>query len=256
MTLRRAAQRRPGYQELVSPSDMEFISFGTISLEAGACYAGGCRRRESGLILLEGRCEIAAGGVKRELVRKDVFSDKAGAFYVPAGTPYDISASSSCLLAACGAPAEARGAPVCVGPEAVRVRDMGRGNCARKVHDVIGPDTPAERLLVGETFTPPGNWSSVPPHKHDREDPPHEARMEELYYFRILPVEGFALQRVFSEDGSRDEALAVKDGDVVMIPGGYHPVVALPGCEVYYLWVLAGERRTPRSRPHPRLRPS
>ena len=95
--------------------------------------------------------------------------------------------------------------------------------------------------MVGETINPPGNWSSYPPHKHDRHAPPDEVALEELYYYRFKPETGFGVQLIYDD---RDEtARIVRDGDVVAIPSGYHPVVAAPGYSLYYLWVMAGEGR-------------
>jgi 5-deoxy-glucuronate isomerase len=100
-------------------------------------------------------------------------------------------------------------------------------------------------LIIGETFNPPGNWSSSPPHKHDRDDPPREEKFEEVYFYRLDPPQGFALQRVYSADGDLDVCYAVKHNDAVVLPRGYHPVVAAPGYRLYYLWVLAGQSRNP-----------
>ena len=95
-----------------------------------------------------------------------------------------------------------------------------------------------------EVFTPAGHWSSFPPHKHDRDALPDESLLEETYYYEISPKQGFAVQRVYTDDRSLDETLAVNDGEVVLVPEGYHPVSAPPGYEVYYLNVMAGPRRT------------
>jgi 5-deoxy-glucuronate isomerase len=106
---------------------------------------------------------------------------------------------------------------------------------------VVGENVPqAQRLVVGETFNPPGNWSSYPPHKHEVDAYPEEVRMEEIYYYRLNPPQGFGLQRIYTDDRSLDLACAVEDGDTVLLPRGYHPVVAAPGYQLYYLWMLAG----------------
>ena len=106
---------------------------------------------------------------------------------------------------------------------------------------MLGPDDEAGRLIVGETLSPPGNWSSYPPHKHDRQAAPEEVALEEVYFYRLQPAGGFAVQIVYGDD--RESARIVRDGDVVTIASGYHPVVAAPGYALYYLWVLAGEGR-------------
>ena len=113
----------------------------------------------------------------------------------------------------------------------------------RRIHPILMEDRPAERLLVVEVLTPQGHYSSYPPHKHDREDPPRERYLEETYYHRIQPVQGFALQRVYTEDRSLDATLAFHDGDVVLVPRGYHVVSTPPGYDLYYLNVMAGPVR-------------
>jgi 5-deoxy-glucuronate isomerase len=113
----------------------------------------------------------------------------------------------------------------------------------REIHNILMEDAPAESLLVTEVLTPDGHWSSYPPHKHDRDAPPDETFLEETYYHRIRPGHGFGLQRVYTADGSLDESVAFRDGDVVLVPRGYHTVSAPPGYELYYLNVMAGPRR-------------
>ena len=104
-------------------------------------------------------------------------------------------------------------------------------------------DEPAESLLVTEVVTPAGHWSSYPPHKHDVDDPPRETYLEETYYHRVRGAGGFGFQRVYTDDRSLDEALAVGDGDVVLVPRGYHPVAAGARHDLYYLNVMAGPVR-------------
>lgn len=122
-------------------------------------------------------------------------------------------------------------------------RKIGRGSWERKAYDIIAEQVPAEKLLVGETFNPSGKWSSYPPHKHDKNNPPKETVLEEVYVFKINPKQGFAIQRIYSGEGDIDDAYVIKNNDVMAIPRGYHPVVAAPGYSVYYLWILAGEKR-------------
>jgi 5-deoxy-glucuronate isomerase len=104
-------------------------------------------------------------------------------------------------------------------------------------------DQEADSLLVCEVLTPAGHWSSYPPHKHDRDALPEESLLEETYYHRISPAHGFALQRVYTADGGLDETVTVRDGDIVLVPRGYHTVSAPPGYELYYLNVMAGPTR-------------
>jgi 5-deoxy-glucuronate isomerase len=113
----------------------------------------------------------------------------------------------------------------------------------RRIHHILMEDAAAESLLVTEVVTPGGHWSSYPPHKHDTNDPPRETALEETYYHRLRDERGFALQRVYTADRSLDESLAVRDGECVLVPRGYHTVSAPPGYELYYLNVMAGPLR-------------
>ena len=119
----------------------------------------------------------------------------------------------------------------------------GHGHQARIVHPILMADQAADSLLVCEVQTPPGHWSSYPPHKHDRDAMPEESLLEETYYFRVDPPQGFAVHRVYSGDQELDETLAVKDRYCVIVPRGYHTVAAPPGYAVYYLNVMAGPVR-------------
>jgi 5-deoxy-glucuronate isomerase len=105
----------------------------------------------------------------------------------------------------------------------------------------MDPDD-ASSLFVTEVVTPAGNWSSYPPHKHDRDDPPNESALEEIYYYRARPAGGFAFQRVYTPEKDLDESIAARDRDVVLVPRGYHVCAAAPGYEIYYLNVLAGPK--------------
>jgi 5-deoxy-glucuronate isomerase len=143
-------------------------------------------------------------------------------------------------LAICSAPAEGGVEPFEVRPEEIEVEMRGTGNTEREVRPVLMAERQAERLLVVEVLTPNGHWSSYPPHKHDRDALLEESYLEETYYHRVRPEKGFAVQRVYTDDRSLNEALVVGDGDVVLVPKGYHPVSAPPGYDLYYLNVMAG----------------
>jgi len=146
-------------------------------------------------------------------------------------------------LAVALAPAEGERAPRLILPEDIEVEIRGSGNMEREIRPILMEERPAERLLVVEVITPNGHWSSYPPHKHDRDDRPRETYLEETYYHRIRPEGGFAFQRVYTEDRSLDETLTFHDGDVVLVPRGYHAVSTPPGYDLYYLNVMAGPIR-------------
>ncbi len=143
--------------------------------------------------------------------------------------------------------------PFVVRPEEVGVKIVGRENWTREINDILVGDPRVSRMLIGETFNPPGNWSSYPPHRHEKDEPPDEVKLEEVYYFRLKPAQGFGVQRIYTDDRAIDETYALEDGDVTIMPRGYHPVAAAAGYRLYYLWVLAGmtPKMLPRAAPAP-----
>jgi 5-deoxy-glucuronate isomerase len=155
-------------------------------------------------------------------------------------TAFSVTADTDCDLAFCYCRAEERHPARLVTPDEVRVEIRGGGNATRQIHHMLTPEFPAHRLLVVEVFTPAGNWSSYPPHKHDVHNPPGEVDLEEIYYYRLDRPEGYAIQKVYTADRRIDQTLSVRDGELVLIPEGYHPVVAAHGYNVYYLNALAG----------------
>jgi 5-deoxy-glucuronate isomerase len=195
---------------------------------------------ETILIVQSGTGTVAVGGEAFAVSRSDVFAQRACAVYVPAGETATISASSGFEAILVSTTATPGGKPVLVQPADVLVNARGRDTYAREVHDIFVTDPHAQRLMVGETFNPPGHWSSYPPHKHDGRD--GEPVLEEVYYFRISPSQGFGQQMLYTIDG---ECIAhvVRDGDAVLLPYGYHPVAAAPGYRMYYLWAMAGSQR-------------
>jgi 5-deoxy-glucuronate isomerase len=138
-----------------------------------------------------------------------------------------------------------------IGSAEVRHETRGSGGELREINHILMEDAPAESLLITEVVTPAGHWSSFPPHKHDLDDPPRETYLEETYYHRLQPANGFAFQRVYTEDRSLDESIAVSDGDVVLVPRGFHPVAAGARHNLYYLNVMAGPLREWRITPDP-----
>lgn len=184
--------------------------------------------------------------------RASVFDEEPSAVYAPPGA--EVVVAGPLLAGAFSAPAAAADAPEAymISPDEVTSVHRGGGNFARTVRDILPADRPAVRLLAGETINPPGNWSSSPPHKHDVHDPPAQAKLEEIYLFRVDPAQGFGLQLSYRTEPEHEErAFAVADLDVATIPSGYHPVVAGPGYRLYYLWCLAGEGRALHWSPDP-----
>jgi 5-deoxy-glucuronate isomerase len=198
---------------------------------------------EIALVVLGGRCVVEAEGARWELVGRDtVFDGMPWALYLPRDTAYRVEGDAE--LGICGARCERRREPVLVRPEDVEVEVRGAGNATRQINHIVKPDFPAERLLVVEVFTPAGNWSSYPPHKHDEDRPPGEVVLEETYYYRTAKPEAFAVQRVYSPRHGLDVTATVRDGDLMLVPYGYHTTAAAHGYDLYYLNALAGERRS------------
>ena len=192
--------------------------------------------REACIVLLSGSCSFMGVG---EAARATVFDGPPTALYVPPGEPWWVEGDGE--VAVCTAPA--RGELELRLLDAPELVTRGSGTEERYIANILMESEPAESLLVTEVITPAGHWSSFPPHKHDRDDPPNERALEETYYHRLRGGHGFAFQRVYTDDGELDESIAVEDGDVVLVPRGYHPVVGDPRVDLYYLNVMAGPVR-------------
>ncbi len=195
---------------------------------------------EAVLVLQEGHGRLEAADKAWEVSRSSVFDEPATALYLPPGVQLSVTAHAPLEAIIVAVPAQPGGSPALVDADQIRVHRRGTGDYCREVHDILVHDPYAKRLLVGETFNPPGNWSSYPPHKHDGED--GEPRLEEVYHYRVDPPQGFGHQTLYTADGEAVTHM-VRDGDAVLIPYGYHPVSAPPGYRLYYLWALVGEQR-------------
>ncbi|HEX5825301.1 MAG TPA: 5-deoxy-glucuronate isomerase [Candidatus Limnocylindrales bacterium] len=185
--------------------------------------------------------------------RESVFDDLPSAIWLPDGRQLTIEvrrppARRMSIFAVARAPRSSRDGvatdPIVVRPADVVVEIRGAGNASRQINHIVAPTFPADRLEVVEVLTPSGNWSSWPPHKHDVDDMPGEAVLEEIYHYRFRRPEAWAIQRVYRADRTRDAIWEVRDGDVVIVPDGYHPFTAAHGDDAYYLNALAGDRRT------------
>lgn len=204
---------------------------------------------ETAVVVMSGRVEASANGEPLGITggRGSVFESPGDTVYAPPGTSLHLRADGGPVqLAVVGAPteADADGGPPAriIAAAEQRIAEVGEGNWSRTVRTILGPEQDAVRLLLGETLNPPGNWSSYPPHRHDRHDPPREVKLEEVYLFKVDPPGGFGMQILYEEDGP-EEAFLVRDDDVAVIRRGFHPVVAASGYTLYYLWAMAGEGR-------------
>jgi 5-deoxy-glucuronate isomerase len=222
------------------------VGFEVLALADGTRAVRDTGAREVCVVAIQGACHVRSEhGEWRDLGgRPDPWSGRPDAAYLPPGTRFEVAAAGAAEVGLCFAPAPHGGAAARVLPgDEIEVEVRGHGSQERYVHPILMGDRAADSLLVVEVLTPAGHWSSYPPHKHDRDDPPRETRLEETYYHRIEPARGFGLQRVYTDDRSLDETLAFGDRDCVLVPRGYHTVSAPPGYDVYYLNVMAGPSR-------------
>ena len=224
----------------------EYLGFESHTLRPGDSVEAETGHRECGIVVLGGRCSVRStvgswcdfGG------RRNAFDGVAHTLYLPVGVRFTVTAETDCDLAFCYCRAEEEHPARLITPDQVHVEIRGGGNATRQINHLLMPAFPAHRLLLVEVYTPGGNWSSYPPHKHDVHNPPGEVDLEEIYYYKIDKPEGYAIQRVYTQDRRLDETLTVRDNEAILIPEGYHPVVAAHGYNVYYLNALAGSARS------------
>jgi 5-deoxy-glucuronate isomerase len=204
------------------------------------------------LVNLGGAVDVSIGGDRHSLGdRETPFAGLPRSLYLPPGSACVLEGNG--LVGVCAARAEARHPVRPIPPEEVRVEVRGSGNATRQINHIIPPEFPAHRLLVVEVLTPGGNWSSYPPHKHEQERLPVENDLEEVYAYRFEHPEGFGVQRLYSRTGDLDETWTVRDGDVMLVPRGYHPFCAAHGYHGYYLNALAAEQRSMAAEDDPDL---
>jgi 5-deoxy-glucuronate isomerase len=224
----------PGAEGTLVRADLDYVGFEAVRV------AGRIERREEEretcVVLLSGRASLHGLG---EAARESPFDGPPVALYVPPRTTW--WAEGACELGICTAPARGGLEPRLL--EAPELLTRGEGTEERRIANILMESEQAESLLVTEVVTPAGHWSSYPPHKHDTDAMPDEALLEETYYHRLRGGRGYACQRVYTDDRSLDETVAVEDGDLVLVPRGYHPVAGDPRTDLYYLNVMAGPVR-------------
>ncbi len=230
----------------------DLLHFAARRLERGHTWSHGTQANELGLVILGGVCSVRSSRGSWESIggRSDVFHGMPHTLYLPPGTEFTIEPLTKRLDIAYGwCPTDEHHPPRLVTPEDVSVEIRGGGNATRQINNMIPPGFDCHRLVCVEVYTPSGNWSSYPPHKHDehREDESGrvlEADLEEVYFYQVDRPEGFAIQRVYAGDGEFDEMILAHNGDLVLVPRGYHPVVSAPGYTTYYLNFLAGSAQS------------
>jgi 5-deoxy-glucuronate isomerase len=236
----------------------KLLDYSTLVLPAGGQFAAQTGDREVLAVILGGQATFEAAGKTFRNVggRPNVFSGKPHSVYLPAGVDYTVTAQGPIQVALTSAPSDLRAEPYVIPPAQVANGVWGAANFKRYYHQILTlasqPELPARRLIVGETFTPSGNWSTYPPHKHEVDNLPREAFHEEMYFFQVAPADGFGICRYYNAQGT-EENYTVRNNTILMAPTGYHTVVSAPGYMTYYLWFLAGEHRVQATQDDPDL---
>ncbi len=232
-----------------------YVGFNLYRLRAGDVVAEATGMNEAILVMVEGKARLEAAGQSwGELGdRMDVFEKTPPhCLYVPSGSDWTAVATTDCTLAVCLAPGKGGHPARRIGPDGIALTPRGGGSNERQINNIaMEAEDFCDSLLVTEVFTPAGNWSSYPSHRHDEDDYPRITYLEETYYHRLDPAQGFAVQRVYTDDRTLDETMAVSNHDVTLVPRGHHPCGAPHGYDLYYLNVMAGPRRAWRFEPDP-----
>ena len=230
-----------------------FVGMAVYTLKPGDLISGATKKNEAIIVIIEGKCEIKIDKTNfGELgARASVFERLAPhSVYASTNSIWCCRATSYCTIAICSAPGKGNYESRLLEPPVLTQR--GKGSNTRFINNIaMENDDVADSLLVTEVFTPEGNWSSYPPHRHDEDDFPNITYLEETYYHRLNPAQGYATQRIWTEDGSLDETYSIENHDVVLVPKGHHPCGVPFGYELYYLNVMAGPLRKWRFKNHP-----
>ena len=245
MNFKKTWDKSEGISTLFEGGNLNMLGLKMLKLSEGKeqwCQFPGM---EAAVVILKGKCDIMGDQFYYKLVgvRDSVFGGPATAVYVPKGMKFSVRALTDVEAAIALAPAEKENPSKLILPQDVVVKDLGRDGWKRQAHFILDERTDANLLYIGEAFVKSGMWASYPPHKHDEDNMPTEGVLEEIYYYEFDKPTGFGIQRVYDKQGVFDETYAVKSGDAVEIPKGYHPFCCAPGYENYYLWIMAGKNR-------------
>lgn len=220
----------------------EYVGLTVQQIAPGGTWNFSAPDDEICIVPLRGSAEIETDGGTWTVSRPGtMFDGKPTSLYLPVGSSFKATSKDGVELAVTSSRATTSYPARLIEPDDVDVEIRGAGNAARQINHIVKPDFAADKLLVVEVFTPSGNWSSFPPHKHDVSQMPEEADLEEIYYYRINPDDGFGLQRLYFHDGSFDHAWTIRDGDMLLVPEGYHAFAVAHGYTGYYLNILAGD---------------
>jgi len=246
MNFKKTYESKKGYTPVceIGKCTLKRLEFGIIELDAGESIDFESGVMETAFIMLEGHCDVLVGEEKWENVgnRNSVFENrKAESFYLPREEKCTITALDSIKIAVCRTPVDEKTAPQLIREDKVTLKLLGEVPFQRETSFIIDGSTNAKVLTIGEAYCTEGNWAGFPPHKHDEDNMPTECVAEEIYYFLFEPKQGFAVQCLYTSDGSVDEAYRVKNDELVEFPYGYHTTVSTPGYKSYFLWLMAGD---------------
>lgn len=237
-----------GYTPLckIGECSLKKLEFGIIELDGGETLDFYTADKETAFIMLEGHCNVLVNGEKWENVgnRQNVFENRrAESFYMPIEQRLTVEAIDHIKIAVCATPIKEKTEPQLLRADRVPVKLLGRVPFQRETSFLIDGTTNAKVLTIGEGYCTEGNWAGFPPHKHDEDNMPTECIAEEIYYFLFDPKQGFAVQCMYTADGTLDEAYRVKNDELVEFPYGYHTTVSTPGYQTYFLWLMAGDHQ-------------
>lgn len=246
MNFKKVYKKASGYTPLckIGECSLKMLEFGIIELEDGESVVYDTQDKETAFIILEGYCTVRFDDQVWEKIgnRNTVFENKkAVSFYMPIEQQLTVEGNGHVKIAVCGAPIQEKTQPQLLPEEHVVLKTLGKVPFERETSFVIDGNSNARSLTIGECYVTPGNWAGFPPHKHDEDNMPAECITEEVYYFLFDPMQGFAIQCLYTADGEIDEAYRVKNDELVEFPRGYHTTVSTPGYATYFLWLMAGE---------------
>lgn len=246
MSYKKSYKSTNGYTPIckIGESSLKKLEFGIIELKTGETIEFYTDNKETAFIMLEGHCDVSFDETQWKNIgnRNSVFENRrAESFYMPREQKLKISAVDNIKIAVCATPIEEKTQPQLLREEHVVLKLLGEQPYQRETSFIIDGNSNAKILTVGEAYCTEGNWAGFPPHKHDENNMPKECIAEEIYYFLFEPKQGFAIQCLYTADGTIDEAYRVKNDELVEFPYGYHTTVSTPGYQSYFLWLMAGD---------------